>query len=73
MAKTVLRDELTMFQMAEAIPDLAMQFVKLQTALHNSGFHVTAHAVNAASKSLGWEATGDLERAGRAARGEDVN
>lgn len=37
---------------------------------HRDGFHVTAHALNAAKNCLGWEIAGEIELAGMAARGE---
>lgn len=37
---------------------------------HRDGFHVTAHALNRAKNAYGWEAAGDVERAGEAARGQ---
>lgn len=43
---------------------------ELEQRAHHLGMSVTAHAVNRAKNTLGWEIAGDVERAGMASRDE---
>lgn len=49
---------------------IVRQVAALEDQAHRSGLHVTAHALNCAKNALGWEVAGNVEMAGKAARGE---
>lgn len=42
----------------------------LETRAHHLGLTVTGHALNNAKNAAGWEMAGNIELAGKAARGE---
>ena len=42
-------------QIREITVEMALEMTGMQQQLHEAGLHETAHAVNAASKKLGWE------------------
>lgn len=57
-------------QTRRAHDDLVLAIEDAEQRAHKLGLHVTGHALNRAKNALGWEVAGDVEQAGRAARGE---
>ena len=53
------------------LDSLVVLLVDAQKVASDNGLFVTMHAINRAQNALGWELAGDVERAGRAGRGED--
>lgn len=51
---------------------LLQELQEIETRAHRLGLHVTAHALNRAKNALGWEIAGNVEEAGKAARGEGI-
>lgn len=49
---------------------LVLEIDALQKRAHEIGLHVTGHALNSAKNACGWEFSGDIEQAGKAARSD---
>lgn len=43
-------------QLRKTVQEESTELAQMQQRLHDAGLHETAHAVNAASQTLGWEA-----------------
>lgn len=50
--------------------NLATQLGTLTAKAHELGLHVTGHALHRAVQAVGYEMAGEIEAAGKAARGE---
>lgn len=50
--------------------DFANELVVMHAMAHALGLHVTGHALHLSVKAVGYEMAGDVETAGKAARGE---
>ncbi len=55
----------------EDMRGLASRLVAIEQELHRLGMHATARATNRAVRVIGWEFTGDLVAAGKAARSDE--
>lgn len=53
-----------------AIQSLARDIDAIERRCHDLGFTITAATLNNAKNVAGWEASGDLESAAKAAKGE---
>lgn len=53
-----------------ALQALAREIDAIERHCHDLGFTITAAALNNAKNAAGWEASGDLTSAAKAARGE---
>ncbi len=51
---------------------LVLEIDALQSRAHEIGMHVTGHALNRAKNVCGWEFSGDIEQAAKAAKGDSV-
>lgn len=54
----------------ELLRNLLAEIGRCEQRAHKCGALVTAHALNRAKNSLGWEIAGDVEQAGRSSRDE---
>lgn len=48
----------------------SQQMVAIEQELHRANMHVTARALNKAVRAIGWEFSGDVVAAGKAATSE---
>lgn len=52
--------------------NLIQDIQEIETRAHDLGMYVTAHALNNAKNTLGWEIAGNINVAGIAAKGQRV-
>lgn len=64
------RDDTPDFKKRAACAGLISEIERLERVAHDKGCTVTARALNNAKNACGWEAAGNIELAGKAARGE---